>query len=737
MREDGRVPMSRTRVLQAGRNCWRIERAQRLSVLIDAAAYFGALRDSLRQADRSIRIVGWDVDSRVEIVADPGRAADGEDTLPRPLGDLLNALARRRRGLRVELLEWDFPMLYAPDRQVLPVYALGWQTHRRVSFCLAGDHPVGASHHQKLVVVDDAVAYVGGIDLTSCRWDTSAHTPDDPRRRTADDTDYPPFHDVQVVLDGAAARALGELVRTRWQRATRRSQCPPPRASADPPVAPWPAHVAPDFEQVDVAIARTEAAHAGRPQVEEVRQLLVDAIGAARRWLYIENQYFSSSVIADVVAERLQAEQGPEIVVVTRRRAGGWLEEATMSVLRARVLERLRGYDRHGRLRVYYPDAQGLDEVSIVVHSKLLVADDRLLIVGSANLNNRSLVLDTECCVALEAGEGESAAASAAIARVRDRLLAEHLGVEADAVAAALRRSGSLVETVEALRGGARTLVPLDAAVPEELDGLVPEAALVDPEAPVSLDRLADELVPHQGRPTLRRQAALLAGFVLFAAAVAAAWRWSPLSEIADARSLADFAGEFAGSPLAPLWVLAAYLVAGLAAVPITLMIVVTALVFGAWIAFGYAMVGSLCAAALTFGIGHALGRDLVGRIGGEGLNRLNRRLGRRGLLAVVTVRILPLAPFTVVNLAAGASHIRLRDFLLGTALGMLPGILAITVFSDRLLAVLREPSPLTLALLAGVAIFVAGGAYALRRWLRGRGDEPAPASESGAGPRN
>jgi len=705
------------RLLKAGRNCWRIERADRLAVLIDAAAYFGALRASLLRARHAIRIVGWDVDSRVEILADPAAVGHG-DAMPRTLGDLLNALVARNRGLRAYVLDWDFPMLYAPDREALPVYALGWRTHRRVSFCLAGDHPVGASHHQKLVVVDDAVAFAGGIDLTLKRWDTPAHAVGDARRREPDGTRYPPFHDVQMALDGAAAAALGELARTRWQRATGR----PPRSTSPEPGAdavPWPAHLTADFEHVDVAISRTEAAYDGRPHIDEIRHLYVDAVSAARRWLYIENQYLSSSVIADAIAERLQADDAPEIVIVTRRTFGGWLEEASMSVLRARVLARLRECDRHDRLRVYYPDAHGLHDQSIIVHSKVLVADERLLIVGSANLSNRSLVLDTECCVALEADDSERGMAlSSGIAEVRDCLLAEHLGVDRDAVAAALEQRGSLIGAVESLLGRSRTLRPLDPQVPAELDELVPEAVLVDPEKPVGLDQLADELVPDDGRPSIRRRALLLAGFVIVVAAAAAAWRFTPLSDLIEVRTLVDTASVLAQSPLAPLWVLLAYGVAAVTAVPVTLMIVLTTLVFGAWPAFFYALAGSLGAAALTFGIGHVLGRDLVSRLGGDRLNRLNRRLGRSGLLAVATVRILPLAPFTVVNLAAGASHVRLRDFLLGTALGMLPGIAAITVFSDRVLAVLREPSATALALLLMVAAAVAAGAYALNRWL-------------------
>ena len=106
--------------------------------------------------------------------------------------------------------------------------------------------------------------------------------------------------------------------------------------------------------------------------------------------------------------------------------SSGWLEEATMGVLRARLLERLRAADRCDRLRVYYVCAgSGVD---VKIHSKLIIVDDEIVRVGSANLNNRSMGFDTECDVFIEArGRAD---VSDAIVALRDRLLGEHLGVE-------------------------------------------------------------------------------------------------------------------------------------------------------------------------------------------------------------------------------------------------------------------------------------------------------------------
>src|SRR3982750_1699858 len=149
------------RLLQPGRNCWRIERAARLSFLFDGAAYFRAVREAIRDARHSVFILSWDIDSRTVLV--PEGADDG---YPEPLGDFLNAVVAQNTALRACVLSWDYALLYALEREWLPKLKLDWRTHPRLSFRLDDRHPVAASHHQKVVVIDDAVAFVGGFDLT-------------------------------------------------------------------------------------------------------------------------------------------------------------------------------------------------------------------------------------------------------------------------------------------------------------------------------------------------------------------------------------------------------------------------------------------------------------------------------------------------------------------------------------------------------------------------------------------
>jgi phospholipase D1/2 len=702
--------------LVPSRNCRRLERAARLSFLIDGDAYYRALRNVFARARHSIFIVAWDIDSRTVLV--PDGAGDG---LPEKLGDFLDALVRRRRSLRIYALGWDFAMLYAFEREWLPVYKLDWRTHRRFSFRLDATHPVYASHHQKVIVVDDAIAFVGGLDITQRRWDTSEHRADEPRRRDPGGVPYGPFHDVQAVVDGNAAQALGQLVRERWLRSGAH------KSRARPATIPdlWPHGVEVDLDEVDVGVALTEPPFDGREAIREIRQLHLDAIARARRSIFMESQYFTSGLIADALAARLREPDAPEIVLLTHRDQCGWLEESTMGVLRARAQRRVVDADALGRFRAYFPEPAGAKNGCINIHSKVLVVDDEFLTVGSANLNNRSMGLDTECNIAVEA-RGEPAKA-AAIAGLRNRLLAEHLGVDPATFARKLDENGSLIATIEALRGNPRTLTPLDATSGSELDTPLVDAALMDPEAPVDPDKLIDDFVPPESRPPARDRLVGIAAFIFVLAALAVTWRFSPLQQWLDIEALVDVGDRLEEIPLAPLIVLGVYVLAGLLVVPVMLLITVTGIVFGPLVGGTYALAGSLLSGIVTYTIGRKLGRETVRHFAGKRLNAITRGLAKRGLLTMILVRIVPVAPFTVVNVVAGASHIGWRDFVLGTALGMLPGIVATVVFVDRLIAAVRDPGPKTIALLTVIAgVLIATALLVHRRLAQGGGGTAA-----------
>ena len=476
----------RDHLLRPGRNCWRIERAGRLAVIVDAARYFVAAKAAIRQAQRSVMLIGWKFDLRIRL--EPDREPS---EVPDELGPFLKWVAAERPDLRIHVLQWDAAMVATVARQIVPMLWLELMWHRRIHFRLDSDHPWGACHHQKIAVIDDALAFCGGIDMTADRWDTRAHRDDDPCRVRPDGSRYAPFHDVTVAVDGAAARALGELARERWYRATGRRMEPPRPA---PNI--WPEGLEPLLRDVDVAIARTHPSRPGRQPVHEIEQLYLDAIAAAHRAIYCESQYLASASIADALAARLAEPDGPEVVIVNPQSAAGWLEEQAMDSARALILRRLRNVDRDGRLRVYYPVTQRGEP--IYVHAKVLVIDDRLLRIGSSNLNNRSMGFDTECDLAVEAPveAPRGAALRERIVSLRNDLLAEHLGVTPAAVSAALAHTGSLIGTIEALRRPkGRTLRPAEVEPPGEAEHLLADIRLLDPEWPGQAERRLTHLI--------------------------------------------------------------------------------------------------------------------------------------------------------------------------------------------------------------------------------------------------
>ncbi len=707
-------------ILQEGKNCWRIAPCERAAFLVDGEAYFRVLAQTLCRARQAVYIIGWDIDSRIRLVRDEEQSVLGD--LPPELGAFLDALAARREGLHIYVLDWDFAMLYALEREPLPIFKFGWGTHKRLHFKMDDKHPIGASHHQKLVVVDDRVAFCGGFDLASARWDTPEHAPDDPRRQD-NGTTYGPFHDVQLMVDGEAAKVLGELARERWRRASGKKLKAPKKVEHDP----WPEGLEADLERAAVGILRTDPACDGRRQVCEVKDFYLAAIAAAQSAIYIENQYFTAHAVGKAVAERLAEQDGPEVVLVLPRECSGWLEQGTMGVLRTRMLRRLKEADRHGRLKVYYPTREGLVDNVINVHAKVLVVDDVLVRIGSSNLNNRSMGFDSECDLAIEAGGEEPL--RRAIAGFRHRLLGEHLGVKAETVAAAIEERGSLIAALEGLRGGERSLEPLEPRIDEWLDELVPDSQIIDPERPVTLDQLIEQLAPSEFETPRKKEKSrkgLAFGLILVAALVLAAlWRWTPLGEWLDLEALSAWGRSVRHSPIAPLVALAAFVAGGFILVPVTLLILASALAFGPVFGFIYALGGGLASALSTYAIGRMLGRDRVRELAGGKLNRISRSLAKRGLLAVTAIRLVPVAPFTVVNLVAGASHIRPRDFALGTLAGMVPGTLAITLFEEGLVNALKNPQLGNYLILGGVIAAAVAGGWLLRRWLQRRGMAP------------
>ncbi|WP_435168959.1 phospholipase D-like domain-containing protein [Falsirhodobacter sp. 1013] len=459
-------------LLQPSRNCWQIARADNFSVIVDAADYFDAARAVMQQAEKSIVMVGWDFDARIRL-----GSLGLQDGAPTKLGNFILWLADRRPELEIRLLQWNSGMLRNWLRGNNAYYLLRWKAHKRITARFDGIHPPAGSHHQKLLVIDDRVAFCGGIDMTLKRWDTRDHRDDEPGRVTPSGRKLEPWHDATSICDGDAARVLADVCRRRWKRATNETLPPVTGGRAS-----WPQAIRPMLRDVDIAVARSRPKMDDQEPVHEIESLYLDMIAAAKRFIYAESQYFASRRIASALARRLEEPNGPEVVIVNPVRADGWLEPLAMDTARARLVQSLQKHDPHGRFGIFHPVTA--KENPIYVHAKTMIVDDRLLRIGSSNFNNRSMRLDSECDVALDAAQDPTGAMTTEIRDLRLGLMAEHLGCTPADVTREIDAGGSLLAAVHALRGPGRSLVPYQIPDLNGLEEWLADNEILDPDGP-------------------------------------------------------------------------------------------------------------------------------------------------------------------------------------------------------------------------------------------------------------
>ncbi len=480
-------------LLQPGKTCWRTATASRAAVLIDSQDYFAAAKAAMIKARRSIYLLGWSFDPLTQFTPD----ATGGGPVDDRAGPFLRDLACARPEMDVRVMIWKSALPIAATQHFFPHRARACFKGSPVKFRLDGSIPMGACHHQKVLVIDDMLAFCGGGDMSTDRWDSTEHLDGDQRRHMPSGGVHDPRHEVMMMVEGEAAAMLGDVCRERWNRSSGQNSAPRDLTSVPAPT-PWPDHVRPEYHDVRVGVARTEPKWKGHPEVRESEALHLGAIKAARRYIYMENQYFASPAIGEALAARLDDPEGPEIVVISTEHSPSWFDQMTMDKTRSALLRRLQGADRFERFHGFSPETDS--GKTIIVHAKCTIIDDMMLRAGSTNINNRSAGFDTECDIAIEAAEGEAGAQTrAAIHRHRCRTLGHFLAVSPEAVEAAIKRTGSINAAIDALdTGPLRRLRRLKPVRIGPLASLIATHHLGDPVAP------SDSWRPWRRRQDLR-----------------------------------------------------------------------------------------------------------------------------------------------------------------------------------------------------------------------------------------
>jgi phospholipase D1/2 len=711
------LPLEKS-IFQPQRNCWRITSANEVSLLIDCADFYRAVHQSICKAQHSLFIVGWEIDSECRLLRGD---EEKNSEVPSVAVDLLAWKATQNPDFKIYLLRWDSSVTFLAERDLRPEFAWTKKTPENLHFCLDSTIPLGGSHHQKIILVDDELAFTGGMDIARQRWDERAHRIEEPERTDVMGA-YGPYHDAQVMLTGPAVADLAELVRWRWKRAAQYNAIPIRSVTSQAKssrVPTWPERFEPTTAKFRCAIARTfpwTGLESEMHEVHEVRQMYLDLIDTAEQFIYIENQFMTSKEIALALNQRLKSCPELQVLFVGSDNPQGLWETEGMWPGRIdfkRILE--EGVDR-SRVRMVFSclaDSFG-NFVCKRIHSKVFVVDDRYLIVGSANLDNRSMELDTECDFILEATTSEQAQW---IVDARNDLIGEHSGRTPSEVASLFQSARSLEKLLEPAGPHTYQFKEInDSKYPKKNFQLVAKI-FSDPVEPILSTQYSALRNPQ-------RQTLILGFLAISFLVVAFFLLKEPLSQF-NPQNIVVFLETIRSSPWSFLLVCLVFVIGGFLFFPVTVLSLLTAAAFGTVWGPIYAMSGGLVSASIMFWVGHLAGLKVLRRLLGEKVRKVDHAFQKTGIIGVATLRLLPIAPFSFVNLAAGISSVRFFHFLVGTFLGLLPGLIAKGIVGNFLMQAFLNPTlKSTLYLSLGIALWILLGTssyWFANRWQKKR----------------
>lgn len=413
---------------------WRKHKVDQVGLLVDAERYYRQFYRAALRAKRTILLAGWQFDSDVALL----RGKDAENAPgPVTLIKFLNYLCEQQPELQIRILAWDFHLVFAAEREWMQKLVFQWMTHKNILFMYDDSHVGNGSHHQKLAIIDDDLVFLGGLDLCDHRWDDDSHHNVNPLRVSRGQP-HKPFHDIQAcVRSRQVAASLIELFHDRWMRAGGEPLAFLQKGFTD---STQPAHEIEEALPIatpEITLHRTDphGSPDGRSMCHEIRNLYAAAFDAAERLIYIETQYFSSHAIAEALERRLRAKDrgALEVVLILNMKAETLKEQAAVGLAQTKEIARIRraAAETQHHVGIYYtlPHCQPGEQPTqaTYIHSKLMIVDDCFLTVGSANLTNRSMSVDTELNISAQADSAHSELGRS-IALSRATLLSEHTG---------------------------------------------------------------------------------------------------------------------------------------------------------------------------------------------------------------------------------------------------------------------------------------------------------------------
>ena len=202
----------------------------------------------------------------------------------------------------------------------------------------------------------------------------------------------------------------------------------------------------------------------------------------------------------------------------------------------------------------------------------------------------------------------------------------------------------------------------------------------------------------------------LLIGLLITVCIAAFCWRFAPVDQWRESKEILNFLQAIRMNPFAPLIIISFYVIGGLLVFPVIVLIPLTAFILGPLHGFLYSAVGLFANASVLYALGYLVGYKTVQQLSGTRTHQLSQRLSRNGILTITTLRFVPVAPFTVISLIAGASHINYREYILGTLLGIIPALTIMTLVGNQLAKTIVNPDAknFTIAIVGGTLLVLA-----------------------------
>ena len=687
-------------IFEPGQNCWVESKARFATPLIDCANYYKALHSAIVKASHSIFIVGWDIDSRIRLL----RGEDEQNSeAPSVISDLLKWKAQQNPDIKIYLLRWDSSLAFFAQREMWAKEVWEEKTPDNVETVLDDTIPMGGSQHQKIVVIDDEVVFSGGMDVSTNRWDTRDH-PVVSSERNGPDGEYGPLHDVQMVSSGPIVLDFAKLVRWRWQRVAEDTPIDireeARNGESEPLPKVWPDDYPPLFENVECALARTIPFMDEVEPAQEVRHMLLDLIGQAESIIYIENQFTTRQEIAEALNKQLKLKPDLSVIVVSSYEPKGKFECEAFWASRIEFKAILENGIDPKRVKLTYSSIEDMKGRKAYkrIHSKVMTIDDKYLVIGSSNLSNRSMTLDTEIDTVLYGNTPEN---QARVAQIRNDLLAEHTG-------RALKDMDEIFNNEYPVQALVNNQIAHGYVLTEVHDEVFTEhsvnnifRALSDPEEPlISVPTLDGSALP--ARNPRRRSIMVMIGLAVIAVLGGLMFWASQSIDWLSSDNISAFLEKSRGTYFALPTVLLVYVVGGILFFPVTVLSLAVAAIFGPIWGPIYGILGALLSSAILFGIGKISGNAGLRKIGGPKVAAVDEKLKQSGIVGVAAIRMLPIAPFSLVNLVAGISSIGIIQFLVGTFLGMFPPMIAKGLVGDSIAQIWQNPSASTISYLAG-----------------------------------